>query len=260
MRGIFVGATLLLASVQLFGVTVDEIVKKANHAAYYQGQDGKAHIAMTIVDKQGRERQREFVMLRKDAEGKDDQDQFFYVYFKRPADVYKTSFLVWKHPKSEDDRWLYLPALDLVKRVAASDERTSFVGSHFYYEDVSGRSITEDVHKLVDESGDYYVVESTPKEPKTVEFKRYRNYIHKATFLPLKTEFIGQDDAVYRTYEATGVEVIEGYPTVVAAVMKDDRIGGYTTLTYTKVDYDIGLNESLFSERYLRRPPQRYLR
>ena len=33
----------------------------------------------------------------------------------------------------------------------------------FYYEDVSGRGITEDTHELVSEDDTYYVVRSTPK-------------------------------------------------------------------------------------------------
>ena len=89
------------------------------------------------------------VILRRDV-GEDLGDQQFYVYFKAPADVSETTFLVWKHPQAEDDRWLYLPALDLVRRIAASDERTSFVGSHFFYEDVSGRSPLEDEHELIE--------------------------------------------------------------------------------------------------------------
>ncbi len=28
------------------------------------------------------------------------------------------TLLVWKHQDRDDDRWLYLPALDLVKRIA----------------------------------------------------------------------------------------------------------------------------------------------
>ncbi len=39
-----------------------------------------------------------------------------------------------------------LPDLDLVKRIAAGDKRTSFVGSHFLYEDISGRAVQEDKH------------------------------------------------------------------------------------------------------------------
>ena len=116
--------------------TVYDIVDRANKVAYYSGDDGRSKVQMTITDTQGRTRQREFVILRYDVE--DGGRQNFYVYFKKPSDVREMAFMVHKYIDRDDDRWLYLPALDLVKRIAASDKRTSFVGSHFFYEDVKG--------------------------------------------------------------------------------------------------------------------------
>lgn len=241
---------------------VQELVNKASHAAYYQGRDGKARVAMSIMDSQGRERTRDFTILRKDTEMDDkiDGQQKFYVYFHRPADVNKTAFLVWKHTEKDDDRWLYLPALDLVKRIAASDERTSFVGSHFYYEDVSGRTPTEDTHELLEETSTYFIIKSIPKNPGNVEFSSYKNWIHKSTFIPVKTEFYSANGEAYRTYEALKVEKNDGFHTVVQSRMTDTRIGGSTTMTYNKVEYDIDLPEEIFTERYLRAAPRQHLR
>ena len=132
--------------------TVDEIINRANLAAYYAADDGRAEVMMTITDAQGRTRKREFVILRRDVV--DGGQQQFYVYFKKPSDVRKMVFMVHKYIDKDDDRWLYLPALDLVKRIAGSDKRTSFVGSHFLYEDVSGRSVKEDIHELVETTAD----------------------------------------------------------------------------------------------------------
>lgn len=241
-------------------ISVDEIVAKANHASYYQGSDGKAKVHMVITDSQGRERTRDFTILRKDVDDANDTEQKFYVYFSRPADVNKTAFLVWKHTEQDDDRWLYLPALDLVKRIAASDERTSFVGSHFFYEDVSGRTPSEDTHELVEETDNFYVLKSTPKKPELVEFAYYKNWIHKASFLPVKTEFYDSSDKAYRTYEALKVDEIGGFQTVTQSKMTDINIGGSTLMEYSKVDYDLGLPEDIFSERYLRAAPRQHLR
>ena len=111
---------------------------------------------MTITDSQGRVRIREFRILRLDVA--DGGEQKFYVYFKKPADVSKMVFMVWKHLGVDDDRWMYLPALDLVRRIASSDKRSSFVGSHFVYEDVSGRGIDADTHELIDATDKDYVI------------------------------------------------------------------------------------------------------
>ncbi|HSH71176.1 MAG TPA: outer membrane lipoprotein-sorting protein, partial [Deferrisomatales bacterium] len=160
MRNLTLGAALLtsltLAGVASAAPPVDEIVNKANLASYYSGDDGVARATMVITDGSGRTREREFTILRKDLE--DGARQDYYVYFHKPGDVRKTVFLVQKKVDGDDDRWMYLPALDLVKRIAASDKRTSFVGSHFFYEDVSGRRIDEDEHALAEETADAYVL------------------------------------------------------------------------------------------------------
>jgi hypothetical protein len=239
---------------------VQRIVDRASATAYYQGEDGKATVHMAITDDQGRERTRDFIILRHDVADKDNGEQRFFVYFQKPADVSRTVFMVWKHVGSGDDRWLYLPSLDLVKRIAPSDERTSFVGSNFFYEDVSGRGPGEDEHRLAEVTENYFVVESTPKDASSVEFARYRNYIHRQSFIPVKTEYFDERGELYRTYEVMKVETIQGYPTVVESKMTDLASGGSTTLTYESVEYDLGLPEDIFTERYLRNPPRRYLR
>ncbi len=264
LRSKLIGAALLAAAALPASaqteMTVQNIVDKASAAAYYQGKDGKAKVAMTISDVRGRERSREFVIVRSDIDDVDNGEQRFYVFFNRPADVNRTAFMVWKHVEGDDYRWIYLPALDLVKRIAVSDERTSFVGSHFFYEDVSGRAPNEDNHLLLEETDNYFIVESSPKDASGVEFAKYKNWIHKDTFIPVKTEYYDANGDAYRTYSAVRVETVAGHPTIVESRMEDHQIGGATTMVYSAVEYDIGLPEGIFSERYLRNPPRKYLR
>lgn len=237
---------------------VDEIVKKTNHQAYYQGESGVARVAMTITDKQGRTRQKAFTILRKNM---DDQDsgQRFYVYFHEPADEKGVTYMVWKKVGADDDRWLYLPKLDVTKRIAASDERTSFVGSHFFYEDVSGRGLDEDTHELVETTDQYYVIKNTPKNKGVVEFDSFTMWIHKATFIPVKVAF-EKGGAVYRTTEVLEVKDVQGYKTVVKSKMTDTNIGGSTTISYSDVKYDLGVSPDVFTERYLKAPPAEYIK
>jgi len=246
-------------------ITIDEIVNRASHTAYYQAKDGRAVVSMVITDSQGRTRKRRFTILRLDQEAEDSMtkgtgEQKFYVYFKHPADVNKMAYLVNKHDDRDDDRWLYLPALDLVKRIAATDERTSFVGSDFFYEDVSGRGIFEDNHELVETTGNYYVLKNTPKNPDEVEFTSFKMWIHKATFIPVKIVYFNKRGNKYREYKALKVDTIDGYPTVVQAEMRDLQTNNSTQVSYGKVEYNIGLPENIFTERYLRNPPRKYIR
>ncbi len=256
-------------------MSVQEIVDRTNQVAYYQGRDGKAVVSMSIFDSQGRERSRQFTILRRDAapqKGKADKfgedeytgDQKFYIYFHRPADVEDMVYLVWKQHEigKDDDRWLYLPDLDLVKRIAASDERTSFVGSHFYYEDVSGRNPNEDEHKLEQTTDTYYILKNTPKEPELVEFKYYKMWIHKDSFIPVQISYYDENDKEYRRYKVLNVKEIQGYLTVTESRMDDLQSGGHTVISYDKVKYNENLPLDIFEnyQRYLRNPPMQYIK
>ncbi len=245
--------------------SVDEVVKRANHMAYYQGKDGGARVKMTITDAQGRTRNKEFSIIRMNKGDSDvDGDQNFYVYFHAPADERGTVFMVWKHLGKDDDRWLYLPGLDVTKRIAASDDRTSFVGSHFLYEDVSGRDLDEDDHEFVSNVDEktaksYYVVKNTPIDKDSVEFDSYTMWVHKGTFFPTQITF-EKDGKVYRKVSALAFKDIQGKKTVVKARIDDTNIGGYTVVEYSNVEYDRGLTNEIFTERYLRNPPKKYLK
>jgi len=239
---------------------VNTIVNKANLVAYYQGKDGKATVKMTITNKQGQKREREFIILRKDVN--DGGDQKYFVYFQRPADVRRMVYMVHKHAelKKDDDRWLYLPALDLVKRIAAGDKRTSFVGSDFLYEDVSGRSLAEDTHELIETTDQCFVVKNVPKNPETVEFNYYNVSIDRKTFVPMKMEFYDKENKLYRVIESKKVEVIQEFPTVVKSVVSDLKTGGKTEMEFSDVKYDVELDDDMFTERYLRRPHREAIR
>ncbi len=275
-------ALLLISAAGQAALAADEpsamdIVRRANRVAYYQGKDGRANVKMTITDDQGRTRNREMTILRwdqpdpnaakagaapQDAAKADEYcgDQKFYVYFHRPADVNRMAFLVYKHLDKEDDRWLYLPGLDLVKRISSADKRTSFVGSNFFYEDVSGRHITDDTHELTKTTDTYYVLKSTPKDPKSVEFGHYVSWIHKTTFVVVMQEYYDKDGLKYRTYKALGMKQIDGYWTVTKSEMADLKTKSNTVLEYDNVKYNVGIPEDVFTERYLRRAPQSYLK
>ncbi|ABK99550.1 outer membrane lipoprotein-sorting protein [Pelobacter propionicus] len=272
--GLVVAASALLGGIgqaaePVTNLGVDELVRKSNHMALYQGTDGRGRVSMLITDNQGRTRRREFTMLRRDV-GDNDQDQSYFVLFNEPPDVRRMVFMVHKHaaPGREDDRWLYLPGLDLVKRIAASDKRTSFAGSDFLYEDISGRNITEDRHELLRTTDRHHVLKNTPRKPGSVEFAYYLAYLDKKSLMPVKLEFYKKPERLYRVIEVLRMEEIQArqgerrvvYPTVTRSVARNLDTGSRTEMVFSHIGYNGGLKEELFSERYLRKPPREALR
>ena len=250
------GSFALSASAEAL-TDADEIIAKADHASYYAGADGRSEVRMIITDAQDRQQRRQFTVLRRDVDERGDQQ--FLVVFSQPSDVRNTAFLVEKHVDRDDDRWLYLPGLDLVKRISAGDKRTSFVGAHYFYEDVSGRRPSDDAHELIETTDEFYVLRHVPKDPQSVEFSSYVTWIDRETFLPMKIEYTNPAGKLYRRVEVFKVEEFDGHPTVTASRVSDLLGGGKTDMQFRFIKYDIGLPEQVFSERSLRNPPNELL-
>ncbi len=241
-------------------VSAKEIIAKSRLAFYYAGNDGKARVIMELINKVGQKRIRELTMLRKDYE--EGGEQKYFTYFHQPSDVKDTTFMVYKYPDRDDDRWLFIPAINLVKRIAANDKYSSFVGSDFTYEDVSGRKPEEDSHAILRKEAlngkNCFVIESIPKGPS--EYTKRISWIDEKNFLPLKEEFYDKQNELYREFEAQEIKDINGIPTITKRVMRNVKTGHKTEVTFQSVEYNVGIGDDIFSERYLRRPPAEWIR
>jgi outer membrane lipoprotein-sorting protein len=245
-----------------------QIIEKSQFAFYYQGDDMKADVLMELIDKDGGKRTRIMSMIRRNE--KEGGKQKYFMYFHKPNDVRRLTFMVWKYPSKEDDRWIFVPAVDLIKRIAADDKRSSFVGSDFTYEDVSGRDVESDTHTLLRseklEGRECYVIQSVPKEP--TEYTKRISWIDKKTFLPLKEEYYDAQNELFRIFTADKIEDVEVgggtggnvFPTVTRRTMKNLKTGHRTEVVYKSVSYNLGLRDEDFSERHMRRPPRAWIR
>ncbi|MBI5236337.1 MAG: outer membrane lipoprotein-sorting protein [Deltaproteobacteria bacterium] len=235
-----------------------DIMKKSQAAFFYQGADFKARVEMTLVGKTGAERRRELTMLRKNY-GPSGGDQKYFIYFFKPLDVKDMAFMVYKYPKKDDDRWLFVPGLNMVRRIAAQDAHSSFVGSDFTYEDVSGRDLDDDTHTVVREekigSLDCYVVKSVPFKESGSAHKL--SWIDKGSFLPFKEEYYDKKGALVKVFTAVEVKEVSGRLTVTRRRMENVQTGTKTEVVYVKAEYNVGIEDSLFTERYLKQPPKR---
>lgn len=233
----------------------DELVQKELLNFYQAGKDFQAKVVMRLINAQGSQRERTLNMFRLNV-GKDG-DQRYLMTFEAPADVRGLGFMVWKYSRKDTERWLYFPALKAVKRVAADDKRSSFVGSDFTYEDISGRVLDEETHKFVRQENlgerPVHVVESRPKTAAT--YSRRLIWIDRDRYLPLKEEYYDAQDKLQRTFKADKVEQIGGNWTVTQRSMHNTQSGGRTEVVYQAIRYDTGLQEDLFTERSLRNPP-----
>jgi hypothetical protein len=257
--GVFLGAVFCFPiSISHAEPSGEEIIKKSQAAFYAAGDAMKARIKMRLINPAMKVRERDLAMLRKNT---GPGEQRYFMYFHAPGDVRGTSFMVWKYSGRDDDRWLFVPALKLVRRIAAKDSQSSFVGSDFTYEDISGRDPDLDTHTLIrDESCDSrtcYVVESIPKDQAV--FTKKLAWIEIQTFLPIREEYYDLQGELERVFTAVEINEIGNIPTVTKRQMENVRRKHRTEVTFDSVTYTIDLPAQLFSERSLRQPPREWI-
>jgi len=219
------------------------------------GKDEKSQITLTLITKEGQRRERKLILQRRDKANR----KKVLIHFLSPADVRGVGFLVWRHPGKDDDRWLFLPALNMVRRIAAADKRSSFVGSDFVYEDVAGRDVGQDTHTLVRskrlEGQDCYVVKSVPKDSRSAEFSQKLSWVRKDNFVVVQELYYDKRGDELKQFTVDRLEVIQGIPTVRKMTMRNLQTGHRSEVSYDEVRYNLGLGDDVFTERYLRRAP-----
>ncbi|PYM03363.1 MAG: RND transporter, partial [Candidatus Rokuibacteriota bacterium] len=103
--------------------------------------DSTSDATFTLINKTGQERVRKtFGTSKLQPNGIDNRRM---VRFLSPPDVKGTVTLLVEHSDTDDDIWIYLPALKKVRRLVASNKKDSFVGTDFSYGDVIGHKVEE---------------------------------------------------------------------------------------------------------------------
>ena len=227
------------------------------------GTDSRISMRMTLVDRRGRERQRALTIKGlRGGPGRPLPGDRTLLHFTLPNDIRGTGFLVWEHPDGEDERFLYLPSLGRVRRIAGSEAQESFVGSDFTYEDIGGRELEDYTYTLVAEDetwtapdGSRHAVWRLESKSTTpgARFPRVVSLIRKDILIAVRAEIFNRRNERQKTFDAKRVEKVDGYWTVTAMTMADAAEGTRTDLIVDKAEYGVGLKPGDFSRVQLER-------
>jgi hypothetical protein len=161
-----------------------------------------------------------------------------------------------ENPGGADDRWIYLPALGRVRRIAASEGSGSFMGTDLSYDDVSSenRDADLDTHTLLREEniGGYacYVIQSVPKNS-SYQYSKMVQWIAKDSLITMKLELYDRRNTLIKIAEMSGVEEVQGRLTTKETKMTTLAAGTSTTITIDIIKYDDPIPESVFTTAYL---------
>jgi hypothetical protein len=247
---------LLVVSVNGQNLTPDVVARRVQDRD--TGRDSRAEMRMRLFDRQGRVRERTMQLLAlKGAGGGGDRRLVRFLY---PNDIKNTGLLVWEHPDADDERFLFLPALGRVRRIAGEEKQESFVGSDLSYEDIGGRDVADYTYAFADENATWTAPDGTRHPAWALESRaRDRNAdFPRSVSLVLKDRFIAVHGETYnprneraKVFDVRRLERVDGIWTVLDLVVVNERQNTKTELATTAIKYNVGLTADDFTRRQL---------
>jgi len=269
--GCALGSLVVVSSAtQNPSLTAEQVARQAQDRD--TGRDSRLSMRMKLYDRHGRVRERalDLITLRgrnapSASAAAPDGDRLL-IRFTYPNDIRGTSFLVWEHPKSEDERFLFLPSLGRVRRIAGAETQESFVGSDFTYEDIGGREFDDYQYAFAGADGvkaawtpaaggaprEAWRLESRRKDA-SAEFPRVVSIILKDSFVVVGADIYNRRNEKQKVYSVRRLGQVEGIWTVMDSEMSNTLEKTRTELLVESADYNVGLKEADFSRRELER-------
>jgi outer membrane lipoprotein-sorting protein len=160
-----------------------------------------------------------------------------------------------------DDIWVYFPRTRRVRKLATHAKKRRMEGSDFSYEDMgSGETFIKEFipKRLGDEKvekRDCFKIELTRKEGGDVSYSRIIMWVDKERFIPIVVDYYdGKNPNLHlKRLILSDIKVIDGVPTAMKMIMHNKLDNTRTVVEFLDVKYDVKLDDSLFTERGLRR-------
>ncbi len=216
---------------------------------------------MVLINKNKQKRIRNIKNIRKDY----GEDTKALIFFLSPADVRNTAYMSydWDTSAKEDDSWLYLPALQKVKRIASSDKSSSFMGSDFSYSDINGIEVEDWDYTFAKQSvmvdgADTWVVQGFPKKDakeKVLEETGYLKsllWIRKDNHLLVKAKYWVKEGKKIKYFKAGDIKLIDGIWTPCKMTMvttAKGKVEHTSVLKFSNIKYNQSINDTYFTTR-----------
>lgn len=251
---VFLGAMPLAHAAD---VNLTEVIQKS--LAVDKVLDSTSDATFTLINKTGQERVRKtFGVSKLQANGEDNMRM---TRFMAPADVKGTVSLLIEHSDSDDDIWIYLPALKKVRRLVSSNKKDSFVGTDFSYGDVIGHKAAEWNYKLLrEESADdapCYVIEATPKSDAVRDNSGYAKrvlWIRKDNFFAIKGDLWDEAGEPVKTFHMTELQEVDPARHKWQAMRleaKNLQTGHQTVIHFENLKVNQKVRDEFFTTRYM---------
>lgn len=158
-----------------------------------------------IFNQKGNKKIRKLYVIRKEIENDGDKSLMNFI---SPKNLKGTKFLTYSHLKNDDEQWLYLPSMKKLKKINSKNKGSSFMGSEFSYEDLSGGSLEKYTYKyLKDETlpdgRSVWVIESYPIGT-TSSYSKIKTWILMKPIIPMKVEYYNKEKKLFKVANFKG--------------------------------------------------------
>ncbi len=240
------------------GILATEIAQKSEDV--YPGRDQTAKLTFTIKDSTGGERKSVLRRFWKNYRGQKGLDFKVLVFNEYPPDAKGSSFMLWSYdPQSGKpaDRWLYIPILNKVNKLANNVDTGGIASSDLNPNDMVSRPVDRDTHKLLGEetvgNRSYYMIESTPiKLDPSYTYGKVVKWITKDTSLKERVDYYDIQGKLLKTQFITWKPVKDAWVWE-KVVINNAQTGSETYLSINDIKTDTGIVDSFFSDRTMKK-------
>ena len=219
--------------------------------------DSVAEMAMILKNASGQTSTRELHLKTLEVADASDGDKILSV-IQSPPDVRGTALLTYTHINEPDDQWLYLPALKRVKRISSANKSGPFLGSEFAYEDLASQEVDKYTHRYLGdepcgEGLQCFVIERVPVY-KHSGYTRQLTWIDHDEYRFWKVDFYDRKNDLLKTLTFSDYrQYLDQYWRALILDMHNHQTGKSTRLSYTDLQFRVGLTEVDFTRNALQR-------
>lgn len=212
----------------------------------YTGDDLRGSAEMFLFSKRGEKRVRKLNRFVKEYNGK----KKIIIRITYPMDIRLTAFLVWEEDGS-DTQFLYLPAMKKTRRISTKDRDQSFVGSDFSLYDMGNVEIedftyTDTKTDFVDGRECYYY-ECIAAPNSDAPYGRVQTWTDKEYLIRIKTIIYDRKGKLYKQTRSTDIRLLQDIWTPFLIITENLQDGHKTEFRMSKVEYNVGVPDNLFS-------------
>ncbi len=209
-------------------------------------------LKMTLINSSGDKEVRKIEEWAKDP---GDKTGAVVIVFRSPASLKNTRFLQKVNKNRENDKWIYLPSLRTVRRIAGADGSKSFVGTDATYNDIETRNIDQDTHTLLGVENingfNCWKIQSISVKAKDSQYSKKISYIDKKTYIPVKAEMYDKKGKLLKVLVIEKLEKKNGYWIPTKGFLKNVQSNHTTAVEIFKIQLDKAIDDRIFTQNFL---------